>query len=256
MNACRPLGLACALAALLLGGCLRWNAAPTAEFSRTPSFGDAPLSVFFDAGASVDSDGTIVEYRWEFGDGVAALGPTATHTYVEGGTYESTLTVTDDRGEQGAAVRMIDVRVASVTPAVGLAVGDLAPDFTLPELSNGADVNLASFRGYVVLLDFWASQCTPCRTSMPHLEVLRKEFADQGLIVLAVNLDASEGTAREFVEEGGYGEFVVVRDAREAVKALYGVDGIPYTFVIDRQGVIRHADHPIRLRAWQIEPWL
>ncbi|MGD9675674.1 MAG: redoxin domain-containing protein [Candidatus Bipolaricaulia bacterium] len=254
MKAFRP--LACALATLLLGGCALWNVAPTAEFSRTPSSGDAPLSVFFDATASADSDGTIVEYRWDFGDGVAASGPTATHTYTEGGTYESTLTVVDDGGQEGLAIRMIDVRVASAAPAIGLEVGDLAPDFTLPDLSDGADVTLTSLRGYVVLLDFWASHCAPCRTSMPHLEGLRKEFADQGLIVLAVNLDASEAAAREFIEEGGYGEFVVVRDADETVKALYGVEGIPHTFMIDRQGVIRHADHPIRFRAWQIEPWL
>ena len=91
---------------------------------------------------------------------------------------------------------------------------------------------------------------------MPHLEVLREEFAAEGLVVLAVNLDASEDAGRQFIEDGGYREFLVAHDGEAAVKMLYEVDAIPYTFLIDRQGVIRHADHPIRIRAWQIEPWL
>lgn len=244
------------VALAFLGGCFHANSSPLAAFRRLPPSGEAPLSVYFDAEDSRDADGEVVEYRWTFGDGDEAAGVTATHTYAVAGTYEVVLTVTDDGGATGAASRMVDVRVAGVTPAVGLAVGDLAPDFILPNLLGDDNTRLSNLRGYVVLLDFWVSTCSACRASMPHLEVLREEFAAEGLIVLAVALDASEDAARQFIEGGGYGEFLAVHDAEAAVKTLYEVDAVPRTFLIDRQGVIRHADHPIRIRAWQIEPWL
>ena len=94
---------------------------------------------------------------------------------------------------------------------------------------------------------------------MPHLEALREQYAEGGLVVVTVNLDTSDAAARAFLEENGFDDFIVLRgdpaDAA-AVRALYGVDQIPYTFVIDRQGIVRHADHPIRLRDRHIEPWL
>lgn len=244
------------VALALLEGCFHANSSPLASFRRLPPSGEAPLSVYFDAGDSRDADGEIVEYRWAFGDGAEAAGVTATHTFAVAGTYEAVLTVTDDGGATGAASRMVDVRAAGATPAVGLAVGDAAPDFVLPDLLGGEDIRLSSLRGRVVLLDFWTSTCSPCRVTMPHLEVLREEFAAEGLVVLAVNLDASAQAARQFIEDGGYRGFLVVYDGEAAVETLYEVDAVPYTFLIDRQGVIRHADHPIRIRAWQIEPWL
>ena len=256
MKLCRRLALGSALLPLVLGGCFDSNRSPVAQFVRSPASGDAPLSVFFDATTSVDPEGAIAGYAWTFGDGAQSAGPTAVHTYSAAGTYEVELTVIDSEGAEGRASRMIDVRVPGAIPVVGTAVGNLAPDFSLPRLAGEADVALSELRGYVVLLDFWASTCTPCRVSMPHLESLRQQFAGDGLIVLAVNLDVSENAAREFIEGGDYAEFIVVRDDQESVKLLYDVDGIPRTFLIDRQGVIRHADHPIRIRAWQIEPWL
>lgn len=244
------------LALAFLWGCFHANNPPIASFRQLPPFGEAPLSVYFDAGDSRDADGEVVEYRWVFGDGKEASGVTATHTYADAGTYEAVLTITDDGGATGAASRMVDVRAAGATPAVGPAVGDLAPDFLLPNLLGGEKIKLSSLRGHIVLLDFWTSTCSSCRISMPHLEVLREEFAAEGLIVLAVHVDAAEGAARQFIEDGGFSGFLVVHDAEAAVKALYEVDAVPHTFLIDRQGVIRHADHPIRIRAWQIEPWL
>jgi thiol-disulfide isomerase/thioredoxin len=252
----RLLALGSILLPLVLEGCFDSNTSPVAAFVRSPASGNAPLSVFFDAATSVDPDGAIAGYAWTFGDGAQSAGPTAVHTYSAAGTYEAELAVTDAEGAEDRASRMVDVRAAGATPVVGTAVGDLAPGFSLPSLAGEADVALSELRGYVVLLDFWASTCTPCRVSMPHLESLREQFAGDGLVVLAVNLDVSEDAAREFIEGGDYAEFVVVRDDQESVKSLYGVDGIPHTFLIDRQGTIRHADHPIRIRAWQIEPWL
>jgi thiol-disulfide isomerase/thioredoxin len=245
--------------ALLVSGCIEINRPPIASFDRTPFAGDAPLAVFFDASASVDPDGEVSAYTWDFGDGSTDSGVTVTHTYTRSGTYEVTLTVVDGRGKEASAIRAISVSAPTEEPPeVGSGIGQLAPDFALPDL-DGIDVTLSDFRGLVVLLDFWRSTCPPCRTTMPYLESLRAKYADQGLILVGVNLDVTEEEARSYLEENGYGEFVALRGTlaeAEAVRALYGVGGIPHTFVIDRQGIVRHADHPIRLRDRHIEPWL
>jgi peroxiredoxin len=243
---------------LSLVACLAPNRVPIPSFTRTPASGDAPLAVFFDASASIDPDGTIASYSWAFGDGASGDGVTTTHVYSDPGTFEAGLTVTDDRGTDASTVRAIDVSNPTNPPATGIDVGQVAPEFTLQSLAGSA-VALADYRGHVILLDFWRSTCGPCRTTLPHLEALREKYAEDGLVVITVNLDTTEAAARAFIEENGFDDFVVLRgnlaDA-VAVRTLYDVDLIPYTFVIDRQGIVRHADHPIRLRDRHIEPWL
>ncbi|MBU0595903.1 redoxin domain-containing protein [Candidatus Bipolaricaulota bacterium] len=249
---------AVALMAAALGGCLSRNAAPIASFTRTPSAGDAPLSVFFDASASVDPEGGALTHRWAFGDGETASGETATHTYETAGTYETVLTAIDAKGAEGTSARMVTVNDAAVIEESGSAVGQQAIDFTLNDL-DGIPLTLSEYRGYVILLDFWSSTCTPCKLTMPHLELLRARFAGDGLVVIGVSVDTSEQAARAFIESNGYTEFIILYGSEaeaRAVKSQYGVVGIPHTFVIDRQGIIRHHDHPIRLRDWHIEPWL
>lgn len=251
-------GTLAVLVCVSLAACWALNRAPIPSFTRTPDSGDAPLAVFFDANASVDPDGAITFYAWAFGDGTTGNGATTTHVYVVPGTFEARLTVTDDRGTETSTIRAIDVSDSANPPAIGTDVGQRAPDFTLQSL-DGPAASLADYRGYVILLDFWQSTCPPCRTTMPHLEALREKYAEGGLVVITVNLDTSDAAARAFLEENGFDDFIVLRgdpaDAA-AVRALYGVDQIPYTFVIDRQGIVRHADHPIRLRDRHIEPWL
>jgi len=97
---------------LLLTGC--GNLSPIASFTYSPSSGQSPLTVSFNASASHDSDGTIVSYQWAFGDGNSGADVTASHTYTatSNRTYSVTLTVTDDGGSQAT-----DTHVVSVTPA-------------------------------------------------------------------------------------------------------------------------------------------
>ncbi len=247
-----------ALVAFLMSSCIALNRSPIASFTRSPSSGDVPLSVFFDASDSIDADGTIVAYAWNLGDGTIAAGLTVSHTYAQAGTFEATLTVTDDRGGEGRATRAIVTSNPVAPPTTGTEIGELAPEFTLRSL-DGVETSLAQYRGYVVVLDFWRSSCPPCRLTMPHLEALRARFAADGLVAVTVNLDETEAKARDFLNENGFTEFVVLRGSLEkatAVRFLYGVDGIPHTFVLDRQGIVRYTDHPIRLRDYHIEPWL
>jgi peroxiredoxin len=92
---------------------------------------------------------------------------------------------------------------------------------------------------------------------MPRLEALRKQYQDKGLVMLGVSLDRSKEDAKRFLSENGYSELVAMWGslaASQAAARLYGVFGIPHTFVIDRQGIIRYAGHPVYLNDAVLEP--
>lgn len=114
-------------------------------------------------------------------------------------------------------------------------VGKDAANFTLSDL-NGKSFNLSKLRGKVVVIDFWASWCGPCRETMPHVEKLHREFKDKGLVVLGIN-DEDIDEARQFVQKNGY-TFPTLVDVESAVSGLYGVTSIPQTLIIDRDGKI------------------
>ena len=118
-------------------------------------------------------------------------------------------------------------------------VGTPAPDFTLLDLEN-RPLRLSEVKGKVVLLDFWATWCVPCREALPNLELLHRDFRDKGLLVLGVNTEESKDQAA-FLEKFGY-TFRSVVDANEKVKNLYGVGGIPVTVLIDKEGNIQMFD--------------
>ncbi len=151
------------------------------------------------------------------------------------------------------AIAVVVLAIPSGPPTVLL-----APDFALAAL-DGSEISLAALRGKIVLLDFWASWCKPCTRTLPDLHALAEELAPQGVVLLAVSIDRSEDAARDYALEHGlalanmlYG---TLEDAR-AVKALYGVVGIPHTFVIDRDGWIRYSGWPTGVTADTVAPWL
>lgn len=111
--------------------------------------------------------------------------------------------------------------------------GKPAPDFELP-LLDGPRVSLQDFRGRFVLLDFWATWCSPCRKSMPMLEELQNEHAEE-LVLLAVNMNESEETVRQFLEREGL-DVTVLMDRDGAVGRAYGVVGLPTQVLIDPEG--------------------
>ncbi len=244
------------LLVLAAGGCLEFDKAPVAAFTRSPASGIVPLAVFFDATESSDPDGVIATYAWAFGDGVAADGATATHTFESAGTYSVTLTVTDDRGKSAETIRNVDVAASDAPPPEGTKIGQRAPGFSLPDVRTGELRSLADFRGYVVLLEFWRSTCSACRSSMPAVEALRAKYAADGLAVVFVSEDVTAEEARVVLDGQGYDDFVGLFDENEAARGFYDVELVPRMFVIDRQGIVRYVDHPVRIRDRNITPWL
>ena len=111
-----------------------------------------------------------------------------------------------------------------------------APDFTLPSIDSG-QLRLSSYRGKVVLLDFWATWCVPCREETPHFVELQKKYGDRGLQIIGVSMDDSPDPVRSFYEQFHINYPVVVGTA-ETGSAYGGVLGLPIAYLIDRDGRI------------------
>ena len=122
-------------------------------------------------------------------------------------------------------------------------VGQPAPDFTLTGI-DGEEVALSSLRGSVVLLDFWASWCGPCRIELPTVQKLHETFPDD-LVVLGIN-NEEPGIARAFASETGI-TFRTLSDVSNKMAASYDVQAIPTVFVIDREGQI--VEHYVGVRS-------
>lgn len=116
--------------------------------------------------------------------------------------------------------------------------GSPAPDFRLMDM-KGKAVSLSDFKGKVVLLNFWATWCGPCRVEMPAMEALYRSMRSKGLEIVAVSVD-QQGTAvtRPFQEAMGL-SFPILHDQDYEVGLTYGARTLPMTFAIDRQGIIR-----------------
>ena len=106
-----------------------------------------------------------------------------------------------------------------------------------PALAGSLD--LAALRGHVVYLDFWASWCAPCRQSFPWMDSIVKSYQDQGLAVIAVNVDQDRADADRFLAQFRPG-FQVLFDPKGSSAAEFKVSGMPTSLIIDRHGVVRY----------------
>ena len=122
-------------------------------------------------------------------------------------------------------------------PAPG--VGDEAPDMEALTLA-GDTVALGSFRGDPVLLNLWATWCGPCREETPYLQTLHETYSERGLRVVGVSQDGqgSGSAIRAFMQEFGV-TYTVLADPEMVAADRYGVIGLPATFLVDREGMIR-----------------
>jgi peroxiredoxin len=117
-------------------------------------------------------------------------------------------------------------------------VGAAAPDFTLRTL-NGPNMRLQEQRGKVVLVNFWATWCGPCRKEMPHLNRLSDKYKSAGLVMMGVNVDDDVRKAAEVAGKLAV-SFPVLLDTDKAVSKLYDLNAMPSTMVIDRSGRVRY----------------
>jgi peroxiredoxin len=117
-------------------------------------------------------------------------------------------------------------------------VGQPAPAFTLEDL-DGKKVSIADQKGSVVVLDFWATWCPPCREGMPHLDELYKSKQADGVKVFAINLREDRDKAKAFLDSKNL-SLPVLLDANGEVAKAYLVGGIPQTVVIGKDGVVKH----------------
>ena len=129
--------------------------------------------------------------------------------------------------------------------ATGLAASGLAgkeaPDFVLKS-SGGQNMRLSEYRGDVVMINFWATWCGPCRQEMPLLDDLYTRYQRVGFNLLGVNIDDDSRRAMQMIEELGV-KFPVLFDESKEVSRLYEVEAMPVTVLVDRNGTVRHVHH-------------
>jgi peroxiredoxin len=130
------------------------------------------------------------------------------------------------------------ILAAPARAATGAARPKKAPEWTLKDV-DGKPVSLSQFRGKVVVLDFWATWCPPCRTEIPGYIALQRKYAADGLVVVGISVDTDgPDPVRKFIKEMGINYPIVMAD--DTIQDLYGpLQGYPTTFIIDRDGFIR-----------------
>jgi len=112
-----------------------------------------------------------------------------------------------------------------------------APGFSLPDPS-GKTVTAADFRDKVLLINFWATWCAPCRGEMPALNRLQKEFEGKGLAVIGISIDSEQSKVREFIKDAKT-QFQILHDPSMKCHDEYKVFAYPTTFLVDRKGIIQ-----------------
>jgi len=134
-----------------------------------------------------------------------------------------------------ASLSIKDVKIGKNFNQEKSDVGYLAPRFTLRNLKGNYE-SLESYRGQVVVLNFWATWCAPCRVEMPSFEKLYRRYRSEGVSVLAVTLDKNaKPKIKSFVDEHNL-SFPVLLDSKSEVERLYPSMTVPFTYVIDRKG--------------------
>jgi thiol-disulfide isomerase/thioredoxin len=123
----------------------------------------------------------------------------------------------------------------ATTVSAALKVGDPLPDLTRFDLGGA----LPATAGKVVVIDFWASWCAPCKAAFPAYDELHRDFAAQGLVVLGVGVDEKRAAHDAFLAKLKP-VFATVHDGAQKLVAAAGVPGMPTAFIVDRRGIVRH----------------
>lgn len=138
-------------------------------------------------------------------------------------------------------VSVFAIGLTAIWSASADELSGVAPDFSLQAMDGGR-VGLADLKGDVVMVNFWATWCGPCRQEMPHLEALYQRYSGLGFTLLGVNVEEDSSGADEFLAETPV-SFPILFDPENEVSELYDVVAMPSTVLIDRQGNMRFIHH-------------
>lgn len=123
-------------------------------------------------------------------------------------------------------------------PGLALSAGSRAPEIGLKDL-QGRPIQMARLRGKVVVVDFWATWCGPCKEEMPVLDRLYRKYRKDGLVVVGVSQDRKASNVRSFLQRRPVA-FPIVHDGDHRVARRYRPSKMPSSYVIDRKGIVRH----------------
>ena len=107
-------------------------------------------------------------------------------------------------------------------------------DFTLSDLDN-KKISLSSYQGKVIMLNFWATWCPPCRVEMPSMEILHKKMENRNFVMIAVNIRENSSLVKDFIQRNNY-TFPILLDETGETAAKYKIRAIPTTYIIDTKG--------------------
>jgi thiol-disulfide isomerase/thioredoxin len=144
-----------------------------------------------------------------------------------------------------SSIARIAVRTAALLavtlPAFALTTSAPAPQFSLAA-RGGKTVNLAQYKGQVVMINFWATWCGPCRQEMPLLESIYKKYHKMGFTLLGVNVEPDAKPAEDYLKAIPV-SFPILFDTKSEVSKMYEVSGMPSTIIVDRKGNVRVIHH-------------
>lgn len=138
----------------------------------------------------------------------------------------------------GGAAAALGLLLALAAPAGAAELMAPAPDFSLPA-RDGGTVSLSGLKGQVVLINFWATWCGPCRKEMPLLEQIAKKYGPLGFTLLGVNVEEDSRLSEVFLKDVPV-SFPILLDPANGVSKLYDVAAMPSTVIVDRQGRVRY----------------
>ena len=118
-------------------------------------------------------------------------------------------------------------------------IGKPAPEFSLPAITKNETVQLKHYSGKVILIDFWATWCAPCKKALPELAFLQDKYSDQ-IQILAISVDDKKSSAAKFLTKFKI-DVLALHDLKKSVAETYGVPAMPTLFIIDKKGIIRYS---------------
>jgi thiol-disulfide isomerase/thioredoxin len=142
-----------------------------------------------------------------------------------------------------SAVRLLCLTALALAPVLAvsdspLQAGAPGPAFQLNS-NSGKPISLADLKGQIVLVNFWASWCGPCRQEMPILEQLNRQYRNKGVTLIGVNVEPDSAAANAWIKATPV-SFPILYDVDSKVSKLYEVQGMPNTVILDRKGIVRY----------------